>query len=97
LFYSNAPFTKAADVYSMGMVLLELYTHSPPFAGMLPLQIVKAIDSGTSLPIPNACPRAYGLLIRRCWDDVAKNRPPFTQVQNDIKDIRPESFPIMKN
>lgn len=37
----NAPFTKYADVYSMGMVLLELYTHNPPFAGMQPLQIVK--------------------------------------------------------
>ncbi len=61
----NAPFTKYADVYSMGMVLLELYTHSPPFAGMQPLQIVKAIDSGTSLPVrPRARVRLYVACVR---------------------------------
>lgn len=114
----NAPFTKYADVYSMGMVLLELYTHSPPFAGMQPLQIVKAIDSGTSLPvrvvtvvriptrapivtsgrtqIPQGCPRAYGLLIRRCWDDVPKNRPSFAVLEKELGDISPQSFPIGK-
>ena len=89
----NDPFTKWADVYSMGMVLLEIYTHNPPFAGMQPLAIVKAIDSGALLPIPSSCPRAYGLLIRRCWDDVPKNRPSFEQVNKELEKISPNSFP----
>ncbi len=92
----NDPFTKYADVYSMGMVLLELYTHSPPFAGMQPLQIVKAIDSGVLLPIPPACPRAYGLLIRHCWDYTPKNRPAFAQLEKDLAALSPAIFPVNK-
>jgi serine/threonine protein kinase len=90
----NDPFTKYADVYSMGMVLLELYTHNPPFAGMLPLQIVKAIDSGTLLPIPPACPRAYGLLIRHCWDYTPKNRPSFAVLEKELASLSPAIFPV---
>lgn len=77
----------------MGMVLLELYTHTPPFADMLPLQIVKAIDSGQLLPIPSSCPRAYSMLIKRCWDYNPKARPTFAQLEKEISAISPATFP----
>ena len=89
----NEPFGRSADVFSFGMILLELYTHTPPFSDMLPLQIVKAIDSGSLLPIPSSCPRAFSMLIKRCWDYTPKNRPSFVEIEKELSKISPTAFP----
>jgi serine/threonine protein kinase len=47
----SMPYTDKADVYSFGMVLWELLTHEAPFAGMHPLQIVRAIDQVRLAPL----------------------------------------------
>lgn len=75
-----APYTPAGDAYSFGMILWELLTHTPPFAKMHPLQIVRAIDRGDLPTIPPGTPEKYATLVRACWAKDAKRRPTFTQI-----------------
>jgi serine/threonine protein kinase len=75
-----APYTPAGDSYSFGMILWELLTHTPPFAKMHPLQIVRAIDRGDLPIIPPATPEKYATLIRACWAKDAKRRPNFSTI-----------------
>jgi len=76
----SAPYTRAGDVYSYGMVLWEIVTHEAPFANMHPLQIVRSIDQGELPPIPQTCEENYAKLIRSCWSMDPKNRPDFVAI-----------------
>ena len=78
------------------MVLYELYTHSPPFTGMRPLQIIQAIDGGIKLTLPTGCPRAYSMLVKKCWDQKPKERPSFDDLVAQLQLIKPEAFPFKK-
>ena len=75
-----APYTPSGDSYSFGMILWELLTHTPPFAKMHPLQIVRAIDRGDLPTIPVTAPEKYATLIRACWAKDAKRRPNFSTI-----------------
>jgi len=76
----SAPYTKAGDVYSFGMVLWEIVTHEAPFANMHPLQIVRSIDQGELPTIPNTCEENFTTLTRKCWSKDPQLRPDFVSI-----------------
>ena len=51
-----------------------------PYAGLSPLQIVKAKDSGDVPPIPPETNKAFAKLIKDCCESKPRSRPQFTQV-----------------
>ncbi|GBC01713.1 hypothetical protein RclHR1_00430030 [Rhizophagus clarus] len=80
------PYTKAADVYSFGMVMYFAATGIQPFADRVhDLNLAFDICGGTrpKLNEPKA-PKCYIELMKRCWDSDPDNRPDANEIENII-------------
>lgn len=81
------PYTPKSDVYSFGMVLFELITHHPPFQGLNPLQIVRAIDHGELPEIPEDTMEELKELTEDCWKMEPEDRPNFEEIVARLQHI----------
>ena len=63
--FENSPATKASDVWSFGITVLELLTGNPPYFDKKPVQAVFEIIDNLSPPIPSGLPEVifYSLFI----------------------------------
>jgi serine/threonine protein kinase len=75
-------FSKAADVYSFAMVLVELITHQVPFHGSSGV-LAAALTAFHDLrpPLPEQTPPPMRELVEQCWEKVPSARPTFEEVQ----------------
>ncbi|PKB93325.1 kinase-like protein [Rhizophagus irregularis] len=80
------PYTKAADIYSFGMIMYFVATGRQPFAD-------RAHDKLLALDIYNGispklneleAPKCYVELMKRCWDSTPNNRPNAIEIENII-------------
>ncbi|POG64934.1 kinase-like domain-containing protein [Rhizophagus irregularis DAOM 181602=DAOM 197198] len=80
------PYTKAADIYSFGMIMYFVATGRQPFSD-------RAHDKLLALDICNGirpklneleAPKCYVGLMKRCWDSAPDNRPDAIEVVNII-------------
>lgn len=73
------PYNESADVFSFGVVMWEIASQQPPYAGMEPNQIIGQVafqQPPLRPPIPQNCPDpAYLELMQRCWQDDPAARP----------------------
>ncbi|GBC51776.2 kinase-like domain-containing protein [Rhizophagus irregularis DAOM 181602=DAOM 197198] len=81
-----------SDVYSVGVLLWEIYSGQPPFHGRpydneLALQI---LDGLREAHIPNT-PVGYLRLYSKCWDGDPYKRPHIGQVAQILKALIPEN------
>ncbi|KAG5622400.1 hypothetical protein H5410_007618 [Solanum commersonii] len=61
----NEPFTEKCDIFSLGVIIWELYTLKRPWEGVPPIQVVYAVaNDGKRLEIPEG---PLGKLIADCW------------------------------
>jgi serine/threonine protein kinase len=71
------PYTQAADIYSLGMIMYFIATGRQPFANCahdetLVLNICNGIRPEINMP---EAPKSYIDLMKRCWDQNPDNRP----------------------
>jgi hypothetical protein len=72
---------KKSDVYSFGLTLWAILTRSDPFPEMTSFSVFKrAITKDHKRPPIPACPPSLRILMERCWDKEADQRPSFTQI-----------------
>lgn len=70
----------ATDVFSFGMLLLELMTGHHPFHGMTTPAVLVAIVQGMRPKIPQSCPLSLSILIEDCWNQDWRKRPTFSNI-----------------
>lgn len=75
------PHTTKSDVYAYGIVLWEMVSGSPPYAGVDPVVAGKRVlEEGVRPEIPMTCQRPYAVIIQKCWATAAAARPTFPDV-----------------
>ena len=80
--------TAASDVYSLGVILYEVYSRKDPYDGEDTMQVLKqVIDTRINKrpPIPSACPPDVGTLMKDCWRSNPENRPSIEEMDQRIK------------
>lgn len=86
-------FTNASDVWAYGVCLWEMFSYGfQPWAAQTGHQILEAIDEPNyqRLEAPECCPREYYNLMLRCWQHDPLKRPKFTEISDQLPDMRPE-------
>ncbi len=76
LFGLRPKFSKASDVYALGMVLWELASRELPYNEVAdPVEIRDAVRDGEREELPSDCPYAFAQLIQLCWTQKREERP----------------------
>ncbi|RHZ82559.1 hypothetical protein Glove_109g36 [Diversispora epigaea] len=77
-------YTKAADVYSFGIIAFKIITGFPPYHD-IPHNSDLAIKicNGLRPKIPFHIPKSITRMIMRCWDARVTHRPTFEELKNE--------------
>jgi serine/threonine protein kinase len=90
----DGQFTEAADVYSFGMIIWELFTREVPFPSLNPHQAALAVIAEDKRPdIPAFVPPKFSNLIQNCWARNIKQRPNFPDIIETLKELKKEGLP----
>ncbi|PSC72637.1 kinase [Micractinium conductrix] len=83
---SEGKLTKAADVFSLGIIVWEMLTASELYPGLTAMQVIIQVSQHGSRPdIPADCPPALAALMQRCWEADPALRPTAAQVVEDVR------------
>ena len=76
-------FTAASDVWSFGLLVVEVFTDGgQPYPGMTVQEVLRRVGvEGYRHPAPGSCPAAVSGLMHRCCSLDPKLRPTFAQLQ----------------
>lgn len=83
-------YTSAADVFSFGMVLWELWTGQVPYKGLMPAQLMYEVAiKGTrpNLGPSSGIPASVATVIRMCWQGEQTQRPRFLEIVRRLQSI----------
>eukprot|EP00877_Chromochloris_zofingiensis_P004213 jgi/Chrzof1/13793/Cz08g12190.t1 len=79
--------TTAADIYSLGLMMWELYTGQRLFDESISLgQVFYMIVYQKWRPVvPDTCPAGFAAVMAQCWEEDAEVRPSASQVLRDLQ------------
>jgi len=87
-------FSSSSDVWSYGITLWEIFTRGEqPYNDMGGAEVVRFIESGKRLELPQNCPQKIYKVMLDCWNKEAASRPTFAQLHKKFK-ADPEYFSI---
>jgi serine/threonine protein kinase/ABC-type phosphate/phosphonate transport system substrate-binding protein len=74
----RSEYTTACDIYSLAMIIYEIYARAAPFEGEDPRKILPKVCHPRlhkRPPIPESCPPKMAELMKKCWSANAFFRP----------------------
>ncbi|GAB1298993.1 Tyrosine-protein kinase Blk [Apodemus speciosus] len=82
-------FTIKADVWSFGVLLMEIVTYGRvPYPGMSNPEVIRSLEHGYRMPCPETCPpELYRDIITECWRGQPEERPTFEFLQSVLEDF----------
>jgi len=83
----DKPFTTCCDVYSFGMLMLELFTGETPWGYLAESAIFAQLEKQHRPEIPQKMPESYRSIMERCWAQDSHARPVFGDVAQDLKQV----------
>ncbi|RHZ87080.1 hypothetical protein Glove_40g99 [Diversispora epigaea] len=82
---SGEEYTKAADVYSFGIIAYEMVTGFPPYPDIPhDNDLAMKICNGLRPKIPFHTPKLITRMIMRCWDARVTHRPTFDELYDEL-------------
>jgi len=79
--FNRIAFSKASDVYAMGIVMWVLTTGCKPFSNIeYDLNLIYKIIEGERPEITYDTPECFANLMKKCWDPNPKMRPSIIEV-----------------
>ncbi len=93
----RSEYTTACDIYSLAMIIYEIYARASPFEGEDPRKILPKVCHprlNKRPPIPDSCPAKMVELMKKCWSANAFFRPcakdiDYVLVEMSSKDTEP--------
>jgi serine/threonine protein kinase len=83
--FKGVNFSKASDIYSMGMIIWELTTGCKPFSNIEhDSEFIYEIIDGKRPKITNDTPEYFADLMNKCWDSDLLKRPSATKINRTI-------------
>lgn len=80
--------SEKADVWSLGMVLLEMLELKVPFSDLKPQEIVRALMNGSPLPqVPAWCEPEWKQVIEACWEAAPDARCALPDLARHLENI----------
>ncbi|XP_072020330.1 putative mitogen-activated protein kinase kinase kinase 7-like [Amphiura filiformis] len=76
----RAVFSKPADIYAYGMLILEICTRKPPFQTWEWPKLVFEVGSGAKPTVPKDCSKDLAGIMKQCWEYSPKQRPTIASI-----------------
>lgn len=86
-FMTSGDSSKASDIFSLGVLMWEVWTGCLAWEGANDVQVVFAVTSGRTLEIPADVPRDLGKLMKSCLSFNPNNRPGIDEVVKELKSM----------
>lgn len=78
---------KTSDLYSLGVIITEMWTNTPAWKEKQSVQILFAMSAGKRIEIPCDLPDAMKLFITKCLSDDSTERPTTEMAFQMLKDM----------
>jgi serine/threonine protein kinase len=79
--FKGVNFSKASDIYSMGMIIWELTTGCKPFSNIEhDSEFIYEIIDGKRPKITDDTPEDFANLMKKCWNSDPEKRPAATKI-----------------
>lgn len=71
--YNTLIFTEKTDIWSFGILMIEIYTNGEkPYHNLSNAEVLPYLKGGHRIPIPTGCPEEIYTIILSCWNLIDK-------------------------